>query len=142
MRQGKRRQKEPLTDDQSRACNRRRAETEGRKDAAKLGMAELVDHMRLVLEIASHTADHAELREVIAVLEVLRDEGIKDLEGLKDYIFDYELANRQIDAMREKYEKPEAVIKEFGIFACPKCNNRVYHWMKHCGKCGQAITTS
>lgn len=130
MKHGKRRQKEP------------RAETGGRKDAAKLGMAELVGHMEEVLEIASKTAEHAELREVIAVLKVLRDEGIKDLEGLKDYIFDYELANKQIDAMREKYEKQEKVIKEFGIFSCPACHNRVYHWMKHCGNCGKAITTS
>lgn len=100
----------------------------------------LLEHMREVLEIASHTADHSELREVITILETLRDAGIKDSEGLKDYIFDYELANRQNKAMHEKYEKPKKIKRCGPATLCPECNATVYRWMNHCGKCGKAIS--
>ena len=117
------------------------AEVRSQEAAVKLDMAGLAEHMKEVLEIASHTADHAELREVIAILETLRDEGIRDLEGLKDYIFDYTLANQQNKAMQEKYCKPAKVKRYGSAVLCPECNATVYHWMKNCGKCGKAIST-
>ena len=77
------------------------------------------------------------------ILTVLRDEGIKSAEQVKDLLFDYRLANKQIQTMHERYEKkalPEG--DESGQRClCPSCKWKLYAHAFYCHHCGKHINT-
>ena len=84
--------------------------------------------------------NHAELEQVIQILETLQAEGIRSAEEIKDYFFDYRLATEQWQKAHEKYEKPEQVHRVDGMMFCPLCKATAYPRTKHCGQCGTALS--
>lgn len=85
-------------------------------------------------------ADIAAIEAATAILSALQDEGVADAEKVKDLIFDYQLANKQLQVMTAKYEKATAPVNLKGKTICPECSAIIHHgWWKHCPDCGKRI---
>ena len=83
--------------------------------------------------------DVAALEAAIAMISALQDEGVCDLEAVKDLIFDYNLANRQNKELHRKFEVADRAIRKDGVFHCPECNHRVAPNHTHCHWCGKKL---
>lgn len=112
------------------------------RPAGQKSVAELAAYLREVMGMASKADafDHAELEQVIRILDTLQEEGIQNAEEIKDYFFDYRLATEQWQKVHEKYEKPEQVRRVEGMMFCPLCKAKAYPRTKHCGQCGKALS--
>lgn len=83
--------------------------------------------------------DIAAIEAATAMISALQDEGVCDLEALKDLIFDYNLANRQNKEMHRKFVVADKPIRKDGVFHCPECNHRVAPNHSHCHWCGKKL---
>ena len=112
------------------------------RPAGRNSIAELAAYLREVKDVASKADafDHAELEQIVHILDTLQEEGIQDAEEIKDYFFDYRLATEQWQKVHEKYEKPEQVHRVEGLMFCPHCKKKAYPRTKHCGQCGKALS--
>ena len=79
------------------------------------------------------------LEAAIAMISALQDEGVCDLEALKDMIFDYDLADQQNKELHRKFEVADRAVRKDGVFHCPECNHRVAPNHTHCHWCGKQL---
>ena len=125
--------------------------------ARSLTIGSILDQMRSIRENAASflhtppepdeddiwTADIEAVDAASAILSALQEEGIGNAEQVKDLLFDYGLANKQLQAMHEKYEK-KALPKmdENGQRClCPSCNWKLHAHAFYCHHCGKRINT-
>lgn len=87
-------------------------------------------------------ADVAACEAVTAILSALQGEGIKDPDGVKDLIHDYNALAEQYRKMHQQYEEPTKVLRiGTGAMAClcPECRNQSRPGNKFCWNCGKRL---
>lgn len=73
------------------------------------------------------------------MISTLQDEGVNDVEDLKDLIFDYRLAVKQNRENHRKFETVAKAVARDGIWHCPECNHRVAPRHSFCHWCGKKL---
>lgn len=79
------------------------------------------------------------LEAAIAMLSTLQDEGISDVWGVKEWVFDYTTLAKQYKDLHRKYIKQAAPVHKDSIWHCPECNSRIRFNHSYCHKCGKRI---
>lgn len=73
------------------------------------------------------------------ILSALQEEGIEELEQLRDLIFDYHALVQQYQHLHQKFEavgKPE---KLGGGYFCPACHRQSHFGNAFCWNCGKRL---
>ena len=99
----------------------------------------ILERLSTLREKAMEAEDVTALEAATAMISALQDEGICDLEALKDMIFDYDLADRQNKELHRKFEVADRAVRKDGVFHCPECNHRVAPNHTHCHWCGKKL---
>lgn len=73
------------------------------------------------------------------ILRELQQEGVADLDGVRDLISDYNAQARTYQTMHQKYEVASKPIRKDGVLHCPECNHRVSPHHSHCHWCGKKL---
>lgn len=74
-----------------------------------------------------------------AILSALQDEGIKDPDGVRDLVHDYNALAEQYRKMHQHYEEPAKLNLVGSAYICPKCHRHTYYHSKYCWNCGKRI---
>jgi hypothetical protein len=83
--------------------------------------------------------DVTALEASISIMSALQDEGIDDVDGLMDLIFDYNGLVNQSRESRRKFEVAAKAVYKDGLWHCPECNHRVSPRHSHCHWCGKKL---
>ena len=73
------------------------------------------------------------------ILSILEAEGITDVEILKEFIHNYNLAVETNKEYNRKYGMPEKAYPKDSVWHCPECSHRVQVSHNFCHWCGKRL---